>query len=356
MVYLDKKEPRMQEFFGFDWYFRHDDDLLGQEGDRGLSDYRPVQLPHDWSVEYPFDENAPTCGSGGYVKAGVGWYKKRFRISPAARGKTITLLFDGAYMCAKVWLNDQLLGEHVYGYTPFEFDITDTLRFEEDNELTVCVDNSSQPNSRWYTGSGITRDVWIKAVNRDHVVTFGTFVRTKSCSAEKAVIELDTTIAVSVAEPLRLVTTILDSQGRIMAEEGMEAVAGACRQSLEIVGARLWSHETPYLYKAVSALWRGGEILDRYETTFGIRTVAFEPDQGFLINGSRVKLNGVCLHHDGGSVGAAVPTKMWGGGSSRSRKWASTPSGRPTILRTRRCLTCATSWVSMSWTRRSTSG
>lgn len=311
-MYLEKTAPRVEEFFGFDWNFCHQDDRPGGEGDRDLSNYRPVQLPHDWSVEYPFDENAPTCGSGGYVKAGTGWYKKLFTVSPESKGKKVSILFDGAYMCTKVWLNGELLGEHIYGYTPFGFDVTGLLRYGEENLLTVCVDNSSQPNSRWYTGSGITRDVWIKAVNADHVETFGTFVRTESCSEKKAIILADTTVTLGSGSPLLLKTALLDNESRTVAAEALDVTeSGTASQRLEIASPRLWSHESPYLYTMISVLERDGEVLDRYETRFGVRTVEFDPDRGFLINGSQVKLNGVCIHHDGGSVGAAVPPKMW---------------------------------------------
>ncbi|MCL2058668.1 MAG: DUF4982 domain-containing protein [Oscillospiraceae bacterium] len=352
-MYLQGERARLSEFFGFDWYFRLAEEHGDEPGD-GLSGYRLVQLPHDWSVEYPFDENHPTCGSGGYVKAGIGWYKKRFRVDGGRRGKRVSLLFDGAYMCAKVWLNGKELGDHVYGYTPFEFDITDALDYAGENEITVRIDNSFQPNSRWYTGSGITRDVWLKCVNRDHIPTYGTYITTEAVAggdgaagsyassgdgaasggSGNSSIGGDAsggsgapgsgayriniaTKAVLTGEAV-LATTVFGSDG---AERGRAQTAASpsgepgqpveIAQSFVLPNPDLWSAESPTLYKAVSTLMRGDTVLDEYETTFGVRTVAFDKDKGCIVNGAQVKLNGVCVHHDGGAVGAAVPAKMW---------------------------------------------
>lgn len=296
-MYLQNDNARISDFFGFDWTFRLDEE----------QSYRPVQLPHDWSVEYPFDENAPTCGSGGYVKAGIGWYKKTFKVDPKAKGKKVFLLFDGAYMCTTVWLNGKELGHHAYGYTHFEFEITDCLFFDEENVLEVKVDNSQQPNSRWYSGSGITRDIWLKATNEIYIPTNGTFIRT-----EGEQVKISTKVEMAQQKNIRLVTTLLDHENTVCGKAEMEITnPGGYDQVITMQNSQLWSDKNPYLYKAVSELIHEGTLIDKYETVFGVRTVEFDPDKGCLINGERVKLNGVCLHHDGGSVGAAVPKKLW---------------------------------------------
>jgi len=301
-MYLKNDCVRQNEFFGFDWSFK----LEEEDG------YRLVQLPHDWSLEYPFDENAPTFGSGGYVKAGVGLYKKTFKVNPECKGKLVSLLFDGAYMCTTVWLNGKELGEHVYGYTPFEFDVTDVINFDGENEIVVRVNNSFQPNSRWYTGSGITRDVWLRCYNRDHIPTYGTFFTTESFAQEEAVIKAATKIELSGQGDVTLVTTVYDKiDGECGRAETNVGKSGEIEQSITINILKLWSHNTPNLYKAISVLKRGDEILDEVETMFGVRSVEFCPDMGCLVNGEQVKLNGVCVHHDGGPVGAAVPVKIW---------------------------------------------
>lgn len=289
------------EFFGFDWQFKLEEE----------KDYRLVQLPHDWSVEYPFDEHAPSFGSGGYVKTGVGLYKKHFTVDPATKGRRVVVHFEGAYMCSSVTLNGKALGEHVYGYTPFEYEITDILNYDGENIIEVKVDNSQQPNSRWYTGSGITRDVWLKAVNQAHIPTYGTYITTCQPFKNQAQINIETTIVAPIDKGIHLETSILDGEGKCIAIARTLVCNQKISQEIMIKNPNLWCDKNPYLYKAVSKLKEGDAVLDEYETIFGIRDVEFHPDRGCLINGNQVKLNGVCLHHDGGAVGAAVPEKIW---------------------------------------------
>lgn len=313
-MYIQGKQTREKEFFGFDWYFRHADEH-GDNPGVDLTGYRPVQLPHDWSVEYPFDEQATTFGSGGYVKAGTGWYKKKFRVSSSNIGKRLSIIFDGAYMNVSVRLNDKQLGEHVYGYTPFEFDITDTLKYDEENELVVRVDNSIQPNSRWYSGSGITREVWLQSVNENHIPTYGTYITTKKLIDSEALICIETKVSIgakNIKDDITLITTLLDNEGKKCASDEVKiAQRNEVTQTITLTNPESWTAETPNLYKAVTTLKNGIKVLDEYETVFGIRTVEFDSEKGCLINGKQVKLNGVCVHHDGGSVGAAVPIKIW---------------------------------------------
>ena len=310
-MYLSQGVPRVREWFGFDWRFR----LEGED------EFREVQLPHDWSLEYPWDENAPSYGSGGYVQTGAGVYTKRFAVSPGAKGKKLSLHFDGAYMCASVVLNGRDIGGHAYGYTPFSLDITDEVIFDGDNELTVTIDNSRQPGSRWYSGSGITRDVWIEAVSAAHIKTFGTFIRMAgglpkpACGASSTTQSVTMLIDTDICLPAgagELITRVFDSESVLVAEEAVPVTdSGVICQVILLKSPQLWSHRNPYMYIAESTLSAGGEVTDVYSTPFGIRHIEFTPDSGFLINGERVKLRGVCLHHDGGSVGAAVPLQVW---------------------------------------------
>jgi len=309
-MYLEKASSRTREWFGFDWKFKHEDDI----------DYRPVQLPHDWSVEYNFDENAPSYGSGGYVKTGKGVYVKRFTISPLVKRKKIFLHFDGAYMCACVFLNGNEIGSHIYGYTPFELDITDHLSFDSENELIVKIDNSRQPGSRWYSGSGITRDLWITAVSPSHIKTFGVFIRAEKIENNSAVLLIDTDIVLPqektrAVSAVMLNTRIFGKDDKLVSESSAPINSGAdnviINQEIAVQSPRLWSGSDPYMYRAESTLVINGEITDVYVTPFGIRKIEFDPDKGFIINGAQVKLRGVCLHHDGGCVGAAVPLKLW---------------------------------------------
>lgn len=195
-TYLSGEGLRYVERFDFDWYFYH-----GEEepipGESHVEAFEKVQLPHDWSLYYPFDEYAPTCGSGGYVETGVGWYRKRFLLAkPPAADERIFLRFDGVYMLADVWVNGRKAGRHIYGYTPFEWDITRLLHGEEkENVIDVRVDNSAQPGSRWYSGSGITRDVWLYRVKDAHIQPYGVWIRQPDVDEKRAKLRIETKCA-----------------------------------------------------------------------------------------------------------------------------------------------------------------
>ena len=333
-MYLTGKDVRQKETFNLNWFF-----YLGEEektpGDKDTADYRPVKLPHDWSLEYPFEEDARSGGSGGYVRTGTGWYKKIFRVNPdAVKSKRAVLHFEGAYMLAQVWLNGQSLGRHVYGYTPFEWDITDLLKTDgSENVVDVKVNNSAQPNSRWYSGSGITRNVWICGMKDIHVAPYGVWIRQPEVSGEQAQIHMETRVCVNHRNRASCEGTALEENGEIAVETGIYAPDGSLcmqertAQSQQIgAGVReellfcqdfllespvLWDTENPALYKAVTKIYKDGLLLDEVCTVTGFRNVRFDSTQGFLLNGVRVKLNGVCVHHDGGCAGAAVHPQIW---------------------------------------------
>ena len=274
--------------------------------------FRPVRLPHDWSVDYEVREDAPSCGSGGYARTGIGWYRKGFDHVPEA-GREISLLFDGIYMNCDIWVNGRHAGHHVYGYTSFEVKLTELLR-EGRNEILIRVDNSRQPNSRWYSGSGITRGVtWIEH-GAAHIPVWGICIRT----AEKengAEIQVMTEIENPEGEEgLTLVTAILDPAGRKAAETQGTVSASprqTVRQQAELREPERWDLDRPALYTAEARLIRGGETLDVCRAPFGVRTISFTAEGGFALNGRKRILKGVCLHHDGGGVGAAVPPEIW---------------------------------------------
>ena len=333
-MYLTGKDVRQKETFNLNWFF-----YLGEEektpGDKDTAGYRPVKLPHDWSLEYPFDEAARSCGSGGYVRTGTGWYKKIFRVNPdAVKDGRAVLHFEGAYMLAQVWLNGQSLGRHVYGYTPFEWDITDLLKTDgSENVVDVKVDNSAQPNSRWYSGSGITRNVWICGMKDIHVAPYGVWIRQPEVSEEQAQIHMETRVCVNHRNRASYEGTAPEENDEITVETGIYAPDGSLcmqertAQSQQIAaGVReellfcqdfllespvLWDTENPALYKAVTKIYKDGLLLDEVCTVTGFRNVRFDSTQGFLLNGVRVKLNGVCVHHDGGCAGAAVHPQIW---------------------------------------------
>lgn len=300
--------------------------------------FRPVQLPHDWSTDYPFDENADTCGSGAYVVAGIGLYTRNFYVD-ALEGRNLFLYFEGVYMNSKVFINGKLAGGHVYGYTPFALEITDLVKEEAENQLLVVVDNSLQPGSRWYSGSGITRDVWLEYREKISLARYGTYVTTSIEESGKAAVQVETTmLAESIPAEKDQVTVTLslkDVEGIVVVEAKktasdtweqlgqMELVIDAREKAekelwknqlsftLPVDSPKLWTPEVPYGYSLCVTVSVGTETVDETTLFVGIRRAVFDCDKGFLLNDKQVKMNGVCLHHDGGCVGAAVPVKIW---------------------------------------------
>jgi beta-galactosidase len=279
--------------------------------------WRRLDVPHDWSIEGTPSRDAPGAGTVGYFPTGTGWYRKAFRLPAGARGQRVWLEFDGAYMNSDVWINGVHLGRRPFGYSSFAYDVTRHLRSGE-NTVAVRVDNSRQPNSRWYAGSGLYRHVWLTVAEALHVGRWGTFVTTPRVDSSSADVAVRTRIENDHAAPRRgtLRSVVLDAAGREVArtETPFTLAAGGrveLGQRLPVALPRLWSIESPTLYALRSEVLDGTRTVDAVTTPFGIRTITFDRDRGFLLNGRRVKLKGVNLHHDGGAVGAAVPERVW---------------------------------------------
>ena len=303
--------------FNEDWRFQLGDVKNGQNTDFADSTWRQLNLPHDWSIEGSFSEKAPSGTGGGALPGGIGWYRKTFTIPAGSNGKLIFIQFDGVYRNSEVWINGHYLGKRPYGYSTFQYELTPHLVYgAKPNVIAVKVDNSQQPNSRWYSGSGIYRNVWLTTLDPIHVAHWGTYVTTKDVSEYSASVVVETRVSndSASAAPVDLTTIIQDASGRQLARDTQKAVAhkgarAAVNQSFEVLTPELWSHELPYLYKVISQLTQNGRVVDRYETPFGIRTFRFDVEKGFFLNGKPVKIRGVCNHHDLGSLGAAVNTR-----------------------------------------------
>ena len=298
-----------------DWKFHRG----GAQGAEALkfddSGWRKVDLPHDWSIEdlpgtqSPFSRDAVSQVSGGFTTGGTGWYRKVFTIPNEQQGKRIVVQFDGVYMNAEVWLNGQFLGTHPYGYTSFWFDVTDKAKLGA-NVLAVKVKNEGE-NSRWYSGSGIYRHVWLKSLDQAHVAQWGTYLTTPTVTASSAKVNIRTKVENDGAQKtaITLVTRLRDATGREVArvesEQSIEPNSHYdFQQNAEVKSPELWSPESPILYSAVSEVFRERRAVDRVETKFGIRSISFDVSKGFLLNGVPVKLKGGCLHHDNGPLGA----------------------------------------------------
>jgi len=300
--------------FDFNWKFQKGD-IQGSEAiDFNDEDWRSLDVPHDWSIEGKFEKDSPAEKGGGYLTGGIGWYRKTFTISEEYHNKKSIIEFDGIYMNSDVWINGNHLGKSIYGYLSFHYDLTPYLNYgDEKNVLVVKVDNSEQPNSRWYSGSGIFRHVWLTITDKIHVANWGTFVTTPKVSNKSARVNIKTivrndsnipkniSLTSSIVNPNKNVVGAAKSEHNISANDSYEFI-----QEVEIDNPSLWSIEQPKLYGVDTKVTFENEIIDDYETHFGIRDFHFSPDSGFFLNNQNMKIKGVCIHHDLGSLGAAL--------------------------------------------------
>ncbi|TGY77978.1 glycoside hydrolase family 2 TIM barrel-domain containing protein [Lepagella muris] len=276
------------------------------------SSWRDLDLPHDWAIEGSFSEDNPSGTGGGALPGGVGWYRKTFTLPASMKGKCIYVDFDGAYMNATVYINGHDLGTRPYGYASFSYDLTPWLKPGE-NVIAVRVDNAEQPNSRWYSGCGIYRHVWLRALDPVHVAQWGTFVRQDSVTPDNARLTVLTNVENTGDKDVKaeLTTSVVDADGKVVASVASPVeLSPKCKvevvQPLDVVSPSLWSVKTPYLYTVVSEVNVDGVTVDCYETKTGFRSLEFDAEKGFSLNGERLKINGVCLHHDAGALGAVV--------------------------------------------------
>jgi len=310
--------------FNANWKFIRADVSGAEQPNFNDAAWRTLDLPHDYSIEDlpandsikqigPFSEESAGGPSTGHVVGGTAWYRKHFKLEKADEGKLVKILFDGIYMNADVWLNGQHLGKHPFGYTAFSFDLTPHLNpVGQDNVLAVQVKNEGK-NSRWYSGSGIYRDVKLIKTGKVFIPVWGIAVTTPEVSNEKASVKFNINIANPANEPGKLViTTTIKSplnQAEIKAITTIDPFTGEtahAEQKFEIGQPALWSPETPQLYEAVTEVSLNGKVTDKYSTNFGIRSIEFSAENGFLLNGQPVELKGGCLHHDNGALGSAT--------------------------------------------------
>jgi len=303
--------------FNTDWKF-----YLGEANDAAVENFndaawRHVQLPHDWSIELPFDSASPTGTGGGALRGGIGWYRKTFTLPPTSKGKNIFIDFDGVYCNSEVFINGHSLGIRPNGFISFRYNLTPYLKFDNQaNIIAVKVDNSQQPNSRWYSGSGIYRNVWLVTTNTIFVDHWGTSITTAAVTEQSAGVNIKTTINNSNATAARLMvkTSIYDDMQKLVNSTTSDQSCNANEvtallQHLTVTRPMLWSVEHPHLYKAITTLQANGKIVDTYTTIFGIRYFNFDANNGFFLNGKSLKIIGVCDHHDLGCLGTAINTR-----------------------------------------------
>jgi beta-galactosidase len=279
--------------------------------------WRSLNLPHDWSVEGKFSKDNPATPEGGALPGGIGWYRKSFTVPASSKGKLVYIDFDGVYQKSKVWINGHLLGFRPNGYISFRYELTPYLNFGGNNVIAVKVDNSVQPNSRWYSGSGIYRNVWLVTTAKTAINHWGTFVTTTDVSNASAKVNIKVSVKHgSSAAGLVVKTTLYDALGKAVAGGGsipskaqLQDTIFETNTTLALKNPTLWSVDKPYLYKAVTQVLSGKTVIDEYTTPVGIRYFNFDVDKGFSLNGKVMKILGVCDHHDLGSLGAAINTR-----------------------------------------------
>lgn len=310
--------PRTVTDFDANWKFKLGDPAGAHQISFIDKDWRVLNLPHDWSIEGENNQNEPGAGNVGYFPSGKGWYRKAFDVQGFSNNRLYSIEFDGVYMNSEVWLNGVYLGKRPYGYASFSYNLLPHLK-ARGNILAVRVDNSIQPNSRYYTGSGISRHVRLIETNKVHFEKWGVISYTKNVNVGKAFLHVEASVLNENNEGICkafIKNEIYDSKLNLAGiGESTIAINGKqsarCDQEILVESPELWSVETPNLYTLISYLYIDGKMTDLMSTTIGIRTIEYDVDKGFILNGMRVKMKGVNLHHDAGAMGAAVPERVW---------------------------------------------
>jgi beta-galactosidase len=298
--------------FNDDWrFFRGEAPGAEQPGfdDRP---WKALRLPHDWAIDGPFD-SALNPHTGGLPIDGIGWYRKSFKVGPGEAQRYYSIEFDGAMANSQVWLNGHELGGRPYGYIGFGFDLTPYLHTDGTPNV-IAVRLAPEPNSsRWYPGAGIYRNVWLTTTGPIAVARWGTYVTTPQVSTSSATVSVKTELANRLPDKATVTirSTIVDDRGEPVAKTDTHAdIPGGSTQQvashLTLQHPQRWDIDHPYLYSLITDLISNGQVVDRYVTPFGVRTITFDPNKGFALNGRFLKLHGVCLHHDLGALGAAV--------------------------------------------------
>jgi len=304
--------PARSQMFDFDWKFKLGDPANAQSFSLDDQDWRDVNLPHDWSIESEPDAANPSGNDGGYYPAGIAWYRKHLQVPDSWKGKQIGIYFEGVYENSEIFINGISIGKRPYGYSSFYYDLTPHLNFGGQNVIAVKVDNAQQKNSRWYSGSGIYRHVWLYVKNPVHINHWGVSITTPEVSAENASVKIVTVVSNKTAIPQEIEFSIqlrVDQESAELGNNTLKAILAAnsekeFTQTIEIKQPKLWSPDTPNLYQAQIHLGQGKVALDTVTKTFGVRSIAFSADKGFQLNGKTIKLYGGSVHHDNGGLGA----------------------------------------------------
>ncbi|CAN5568400.1 hypothetical protein BH10ACI2_BH10ACI2_13800 [soil metagenome] len=312
-------QGRTTSNFDSDWLFFKGDNEEARRPEFDDSAWRKLSLPHDWSIEGPFDANNPTTGSGGFLPAGVGWYRKHFTLSNKQAARNFWIEFDGVMANSDVWINNFHLGKRPNGYISFGYELTSHINFGKNNVIAVRADNAQQPASRWYTGGGIYRHVRLVESGSVHIEKWATFVTTPKINASEATVNVATEVLnASASGPnVALNIKLLDADGKVVGKAKTAAQkittggSGIFQQQITVKNPKLWNRDSPTMYRTEITVLSQNVVTDTDSVPFAIRSFEFVPATGFWLNGKNLKLKGACLHHDGSAFGAAVPLAVW---------------------------------------------
>jgi len=314
--YRNDESPRSRVSFNKNWKFFLGDEPKAKNTTFNDAKWRKLTLPHDWSIEGKFDEKNPAKPEGGGLPTGIGWYRKDF-ITPANfQNRITTIEFDGVYKNSEVWLNGQFIGKRPYGYISFSYDLSKYLKAGK-NTIVVKVDNSAQPDSRWYSGSGIYRNVWLTSTSKVAIAHWGIKVDPQlSADRSSVLVNIGTIIynKTKKNQTAALINSIYDESGKLIKKSNpyflkLDTGNRDMTTDLSIKNPILWSVDNPKQYKLVTEILQNGKVIDSKITLFGVRSFNFDAKTGFSLNGKSMKIQGVCLHHDLGALGAAINTR-----------------------------------------------
>jgi len=304
-------ESRIEINFNTSWKFFLGDTTNAMQVNFDDAKWKVLDIPHDWSVESSFSDQ--WASGTGYLPGGIGWYRKAFNVSEDQRNKEFAIYFDGVYNNSEVWINGNYLGKRPNGYVSFQYDLSSHINYGGENVIAVKVDHSKYTDSRWYTGSGIYRDVKLITMNKCHIDQWGIFAKTNSLSDQEAILEVATDVVNNFDKDIEIeVKNILFFENEIIQESisSLLVKAGSKaknKQSVTVPSPKRWGVEDPNLYQLKTMLLSDDQLIDDVTTTVGFRELVFDANKGFFLNGENMKLKGICMHHDAGTLGSAVP-------------------------------------------------
>jgi hypothetical protein len=310
------QQVRKEIVFNDGWKFMKGDVPHAEVTGFDDKSWRKVDLPHDWSIEGPFSQE--WASGTGYLPAGIGWYRKTFEVAPDMRSKNVILYFDGVYKNSEVWINGHYLGKRPNGYTPFYYDLTQHLNKRGKNTIAVKVDHTKFADSRWYSGSGIYRNVYLLAMEPVHINVWGVAFTTPEVNLSKASAQVVVSLANKSrkAANIEVRTELRDQQGKTVADAKQQVQTKAGQEAeatlaFQLQNPKLWSVDNPNLYELHVSTFVNGKKTDDYVEPVGFRSFRFDANTGFFLNDENIKLKGICIHHDAGALGAAVPEEVW---------------------------------------------